>query len=431
MKRLLLLVSVMLLGIAGAQAQKVDEAGIRKRIDKLKTDSQNEKKAAKAQLWIDLGKAYTDAATAPVAGIFGGLDEASAKLILGNPSASTVEVIGGNEFKKNSYPWMDVFFYDGRVYFWLGTKTVEDKALEKAVEAYMTAYKKDAGAAAKVAAGLLGVVNAYKEEGGNFFSAQRYVQAGDDFARAYDLQAQAPISVIDTASAYNAGMSYVTGGEYAKGEKYIQEAISHGYESDGEAYYYLFHSFYGRKDLAKAKEALLAGIAKYPNNTNIIESLLNLYGESGDNPDEIIPYVEAALKEDPNNPELYSGMGLVFNRLGDMDKAVESFRKAVELAPDSYNYNFNLAYMLIRKGDSMAEEARNATVTSQEDYNKILESQNQAYRDALVPLEKAHQINPKEVSVVDYLKSVYFRLRDEPGMMEKYNEYNELFKSMQ
>ena len=33
-------------------------------------------------------------------------------------------------------------------------------------------------------------------------------------------------------------------------------------------------------------------------------------------------------------------------------------------------------------------------------------------------------------NTVDYIKSISFRLRDEPGMMDKYNEYNELLKKM-
>ncbi|MCC8062594.1 MAG: hypothetical protein LIO68_05050, partial [Rikenellaceae bacterium] len=54
------------------------------------------------------------------------------------------------------------------------------------------------------------------------------------------------------------------------------------------------------------------------------------------------------------------------------------------------------------------------------------------YESAIELLEKAHELNPKEVTVVDLLKGLYYQKQDEgPEMEAKYKKYNDLLKEMQ
>ena len=65
-------------------------------------------------------------------------------------------------------------------------------------------------------------------------------------------------------------------------------------------------------------------------------------------------------------------------------------------------------------------------------FDEDLAKVNNMYSKALAPLEKAHSLNPKDVSTVELLKNLYFRLRDEsPANMDNYKKYNELLQSMQ
>lgn len=63
----------------------------------------------------------------------------------------------------------------------------------------------------------------------------------------------------------------------------LNDALAAGYTDEaGDVYYYLFHSYYGQKDkdaafLIKAKDALLAGIEKFPKNEKILDGLMQLY----------------------------------------------------------------------------------------------------------------------------------------------------------
>ena len=62
--------------------------------------------------------------------------------------------------------------------------------------------------------------------------------------------------------------------------------------------------------------------------------------------------------------------------------------------------------------------------TSQAAYDADLEAVNDIYRQALPAFEKALEINPNSVDTLESLKAICFRLRDDAGMMDKYNKYN-------
>ena len=109
---------------------------------------------------------------------------------------------------------------------------------------------------------------------------------------------------------------------------------------------------------------LLEGVTKYPKNTEVLEGLINLYGETGEDPQSIIPYVQKGIENDPTNPELWAGLGRVYDKLGDNTKALETFAKAVELAPDDFAANFNYALMVVRVADDKTAAFNEKTFTS-------------------------------------------------------------------
>ncbi len=435
MKRLFLLTVAVLVGMAysvRAQEAKFDEAAILKRIDKLKADTENPKKSGKASTWIELGKAYYDAATIATNGLFRGMDPLTAEMLFPKPEKGT-ETIADTEYEKWSYPYFDLYLTNGSVYAWKTKKEIVEGALDKAAEAYKKAYEIDPkGAAAKVTEGLTKVSDGYKQDADNYYAARSMDPTAKAFAAAYDVQRHPAVNKIDTMCCFYAGYIYTLEKKFDEGEKYLKDAIANQYESDGDAYYYLFHCYYGRKKFDEAKAVLLEGVTKYPKNTEVLEGLINLYGETGEDPQSIIPYVQKGIENDPTNPELWAGLGRVYDKLGDNTKALETFAKAVELAPDDFAANFNYALMVVRVADDKTAAFNEKTFTSREERDAALEEVTNAYVVAVAPLEKAHGINPQDASTLELLKSVCFRLRDvSPEMMDKFKKYDELYKSMQ
>jgi len=130
---------------------------------------------------------------------------------------------------------------------------------------------------------------------------------------------------------------------FARGAQALNDALAAGYTDEaGDVYYYLFHSYYGQKDkdaafLIKAKDALLAGIEKFPKNEKILDGLMQLYtSEEGvGDPADLVGMIDKSLESDPDNVDLWFGRGRVFYKLKNYDETINSFKKVVELKPVS------------------------------------------------------------------------------------------------
>ena len=79
----------------------------------------------------------------------------------------------------------------------------------------------------------------------------------------------------------------------------------------------------------------------------------------------------------------------------------------------------------------MNKEINAKQYSSQAAYDADLEKVNVIYMEAIPYLEKALELKANDPSSLELLKSICFRLRDEEGMMDKYNKYNELYKQVQ
>ena len=333
------------------------------------------------------------------------------------------------------YDYVDVYLTNGVVSFWKTKKAINPNGLEKAEAAYMKAYELDKDNAAtlkKVQQGLTNVYNWYKQIADNNFTQQNLSVAASEFAKAYDLLQKNVITVADTTSSFNAGLIYAILKDYSNGEKYLSAALKDGLAKGGDTYYYLNLCYAGEGKNAEAKQVLMDGIKAYPMNSKLVEGLLSVYAATGEDPNEIIPLVNEAIQNDPKNPELYAGLGRVYDKLGQPDKSIEAFKQALALAPDDFATNYNIGLMLIKRGDEANNALNDKMFTSTESLKAEEAAVNAMYAEALAPLEKAHELQPDDITTVELLKNLYFRFRDDNAQyMEKYKHYNELLESMQ
>ncbi len=433
MKRLsvLLLAVAALLSNAAVAQVKIDEEGLKSKIAKSDADIANPKKNVKAATWLERGKVFVEAYTTPTNGMYPRLPETMAQTLFGKPSGNKTVKFGDQSYKELKYKAVTAYSQDGEIKFWISNVEITPEALPKAIEAYRKAYDLDKGTANKVKDGLTNVTNAYKQDADYYFSTRKYDQAAEVFRKVYELQIDAPISVIDTASIYNAGYLFAVANKYQDGAECLKLAKQYGYDNDGDIYYLLGHCYTGMDDKAAAKEALTEGVKKYPKNSKIVESLIAYYSTSGEDPAQIIPLVQGAIDNDPSNPELWGGLGRIYDKLGDPDKAIDAFAKSAELTPKDFGANFNLGLLYIKKGDKMNEDLSKRQITNRKEYDDSLAAMLDVYAQSIAPLERALAAKPNDNTTVELLKNVCFRLRDaKPEYMEKYQKYNELLKTL-
>ena len=439
MKRIITLaVALATLSVPAATAQKISSDAYKAKLEKSNADIANPKKAAKAATWFNRGKICVDAIVAPTKDLFSGLEANMLQISLGTTPIEVKENV-------HSFEWVDVHTKDGKVVAWSIKKQVLDNAYEIAKEAFLKAYELDPASAPKIKTALESLVNHYSELGSVSLDITEYKTAIDVYMKAVGLQENPAIGKVDPRSYFFAGqLAAFLGAQdanyFVDGEKYLTKANELGYSDEqGNLYYFLFHCYYGQRaankeNIVKAKNALLEGIEKYPRNERIMEGLIQLYtSEEGiGDPADLVDRIDKMLTEKPDNADLWFARGQVFFKLKNFDECIKSFLKINDLKPNDYDTNFYIGYFYMAKGDEVNRlfNARLDSINSQEEYQAGLKEVNAAYMKSLPWLEKAMELKPESVDCAEYLKILCFRLRNEEGIMDKYNKYNALFKKL-
>ena len=452
MKKFLFIAAALLMFAApAANAQKVSTAKEVAKLNKADATLVDVKKNTKAATWNAHGKAYTDAYILPTKDLLVAIPVQTLQMTAGMPKETIQGEFMGEPVFVCVYEYVDVYV-NPQTYMivgWNQKKAIKENLAETAIKSYQTAYEMDPKLGAKIGANVQTLANALAQQGDVLNLLGKTAEASYNFELAYRAQQVCPEAKANPANLYNAGLLntiYASGLEgeaavaaFAKSEAMLSEAIAAGYKDEtGNIYYYLFHRYYGQKDidreayLPKAKQALLDGIKLYPKNNTILDGLMNLYtAEEGiGDPAELTTMIEESLKADPANYDLWFGRGRVYNAMKDYEECIKSFEKCAELRPNDYEPYFYTGYFIIEKANVLVEQLNANSGLSYEDYNAENDRINLVYAEAIPWLEKAFEIKPTDAATVSYLNNLCFRLRDNDGMMDKYNKYHELYMQM-
>ena len=125
--------------------------------------------------------------------------------------------------------------------------------------------------------------------------------------------------------------------------------------------------------------------------------------------------------------------GTLWEQMGNAEKAEAAFLEATKVDPNNYIGYMNAGIMKARKGDALVQEAQKLDINDVKGYNALIDQAIPFYDSAIELLEKAHELNPKEIGVVEMLKGLYYQKQQDggPEMEAKFKEYNDLLKQMQ
>ena len=444
MKKVFLTVlAVALVAVTAVQAQKVNKSALVSKIEKSDADIADAKKGAKAATWINRGKAFYEAAIEPTKSLFVNMDAAMLKLAVGEPASTESVTFVNVPYEAWVYPWFTAYIKDGKIATWSQTQWVIEDAPAKAIEAYNKAYEMAPKTADKVKEGLKQISDFCSQVGNTGIDTGNYADAADAYALAFEAQSSPAHGNPEPALLYYAGYLRTVDGaanpaSYVIGADYLNKALDLGYnDEEGNIYYYLFHCYYGQKDadkanVLKAKDALVAGIKKFPKNERILDGLVQLYTNPEDSvgdPADLVALIDAAIESNPENVDLWFGRGRIFFALKQYDESIASFQKVVELKPELFEGNYYLGVFYTIKADEMNKVMNEKQYSSQAAYDADLKAANAVYMEAIPWFEKAHELKADDFNTLDMLKQLCFRLRDEPGIQEKYDTYFPLWKA--
>ena len=200
MKRVLFVAMAAVLLLApAANAQSVNEAAVRAKLEKSNADIANPKKNVKAATWLNRGKVYFESLQAPTKNLFMDLlDQAMLPTNMGGePKSKTAEYW--------EYPWVKVYFNGTKVKAWEQTRFIDEKAGDIAIEALEKAYELDAKLAPKVKEQLEEIINFYVQMAECSNRIKRYDLQQEAYEMVIKVEAHPVYGAPDYATYYLAG----------------------------------------------------------------------------------------------------------------------------------------------------------------------------------------------------------------------------------
>lgn len=438
-KTFLTILSAVLVCFGGyAQQVTVNPANYQKKIEKSDAEIANAKKAAKASTWMKRGDMMIEVENAYTSQLFAQAPLNLVMMKIGNPQTQEAVTIGRDTYLKLGYGAFDVYTdVNGQMVMgWNVTEPIYVDAIDKAIEAYKKCYELNPKLGKKVALGFVNVKNAILKNANSKYFLQDYKAALDYYEQAYQVSIIPEAAMEeDLNNLYNAGYLAYYAGEYERSIELLKLAESKGYYAEGSIYNVLYNSYKAaytdnKEKMAEAKVFLQNALVNFPTNSDIVSCMTDVYLALGESPEPMIELLKGAIEADPQNPQLKLGLGAVYYNLQKYDEAVAMFDEAIALDPTNVNLYLNKAYTYTRKGDALNKEANDMS-WNDENRQGVIANAMEAYASAIEPFEKAFELNPQNVDIVEYLKSICFQVRNmKPEYMEKYEHYNNLFKQM-
>jgi tetratricopeptide (TPR) repeat protein len=337
----------------------------------------------------------------------------------------------GTSYEVDVYDGKKLYYDDkGVLVFWEVTYPV-DGLLFTALKAYQEAIALDGKGSnsKKIKAGLEDLQIKFQTDAYAAYNLHKYHDALANFEGALACSGNPLVGYTDTLVIYYAGLVARVASNNTKALEYFGKALELGYNQNGDLYAAQAEVLQATEDTVTSIQVLTEGLAKYPTNQSIIIGLINTFLQQGDDPKKILPYIEQAQQNDPDNASLYYAEGVVYEQMEDFDNAILAYKRALEKDVDNFYSNYSLGALYFNK----AVQIQNVAAMEPDDKKYAEMSKDvDVYFDLSLPyLEHAYELQDSQVAVLESLKSLYFRLREKsPEMQQKYEYFNNKLQGM-
>jgi tetratricopeptide (TPR) repeat protein len=431
MKRVsLFLIALFLFAGIGLKAQApqgtaiLNYSGLEKKLKNSDEDILNVKKNTKAKTWTGRAQVLLDIYNVHNDILSKGMAQPQAKLFMKDPKEVQTTIEGSDKIEVWVYERVNLTFKNGTLDSWTETQKIHpdplpeaQKALEKAVE-----LNTDGKASSDIKDVANNLKRAYQNEAVKAYEKQNYDGAHDNFVKELALNKLPQLeNRVDTIIIYYAGRSAFENKDYTEANRLFEEVAADKFE---EPLFYILRkqSYFASGDTAKGLDVIKQGFMRYSNDQGIMIELINYYVQKNQ-PNEALELINKAKEQDPKNISFVFTEGTLYDKLGRYDDAEKAYKHCLEMNPEYFNANYNLGVLYYNKAVKLYEEASKAT-----DNNVYTAKQAEADEQLklVVPyMEKSSQLDPKEKSTLDTLKTIYYRLK----MDDKYKEVVEKLKN--
>jgi tetratricopeptide (TPR) repeat protein len=429
--RQLILSIFLLTGFLMSHAQEVTTPtlnydALERKLEKSDKQIKDEKKSQKAKTWFKRGELFQDINDVNTEFVRLGMGTNETELLMGQPNEIRTNEEEGTSKEVYVYDRVNLIFENGALFDYEETEVIHPNPLPEALAAYKKVLELDDKEKYdnRLKDNLERLKRQFEEKAVMGFNQKNYDKSLEAFENILEIgetrlfEAQA-----DTVIYYNAALAARNAGNHEKAIEFFKKAIDLGY-GGSDAYYLLKTEYIAVNDSNAALKALEEGYEKYPDTTLLLIELVNYCLTSGDT-EQGLRYLELAQQKEANNPDIYFAQGTLFEKIGDKEKAMEMYNKAIEINPEYFNAYFNKGALYYNNAVEMYEEANK--IEELEAYNKAKAVADEELRKAIAPLEKAREIKPDERATLETLQTIYYRLQ----MTDKYEEVKKKLLEME
>jgi tetratricopeptide (TPR) repeat protein len=184
--------------------------------------------------------------------------------------------------------------------------------------------------------------------------------------------------------------------------------------------------------IASATTAFELAYKANPGSADNITNLIDVY-ERSQNTDKAMALTKSAVEKDPNNKIFRYAYGVFLLKQDRFPESTEQFKKAIEIDPSYGDAIYNAGVSYLNWGVSMkAESDKKADAERVKNKGKDVKedvSYKEKFKEALPYLEKAQELRPDDLALLQQLGKLYANLNMVDKSKAAFERYDKLTKS--
>lgn len=339
----------------------------------------------------------------------------------GDLATAKSEIDRASTFEKTSANGK-TWYYRGLIYATIDTSSTQgnlsDNALEVAMESFNRADELQKGSTEYFITDAFGIPvlkpqqieglwGVYLNAGVAHFQNEEAEGAVKNFAKCAIIKPQ------DTTAYLYAGLASQSGEMYDEALKYFNKYIEVG--GTGEDVYASIIYITGtvKEDKEGALVMIETAMEKYPLNTTFPKQKIDVLIQL-DKIDEAKNGLISAIEKEPENPQLYFSLAIMYDQLGELDDARKAYENSLQADPTFFNSRFNLAVMVYNEAVEYIKE-KNALGISKADQKKADELQKTIdlrLKEAQPHWERVLEADSNDRTALETLKYIFVQTKN-------------------
>ncbi len=199
--------------------------------------------------------------------------------------------------------------------------------------------------------------------------------------------------------------------QYDKTEAYYNTLKTLNYSSPDMYKSLIYIQRAHHKDNDKALAVIKEAREKYPDDPDFMKEEINVLILT-EKTDEAKEKLEIAIKTEPENANLHYNLAFLNDQIGDREKAIEHYKKAIDIKPDYFDALYNVGVMNFNEGAKVLNIANKMDLKEyQKSGQKYIDQANELFKEATPYFEKALEIRPDEMALLQNLETIYRTLK--------------------